>query len=237
MKKQIGILVSLGLAGAFSAFAQTVISSGHVDIGVAYEGGALELHVHQEEPEEMEYEPGEAVLQLGPGSWLAGGVPNTPGATAFFGPAGSPLWVLSKTEDPELPFLGLGTEELEPGDWVGTLRLTLEEVRGPGDVFLWDVGAFGDLLPGFSTRDGVSGADAVDLEVGSHAHYFWGFSAPGDYEVVLSVSGQHSVDGLVGSESAAFRFQVVPEPGTGALVAVGLVVLAGCARRRGARGA
>ncbi|MBL9128894.1 MAG: choice-of-anchor M domain-containing protein [Verrucomicrobiales bacterium] len=228
-----GLAVLLAAAGGgFSAQGQTPIARGHVDLGILYEGGAWDLHVHQEEPEDLEFAPADAVLRIGPKGELAGGVPSTPSATGFFGAAGSPLWILPKTEDPDLPFLGIGAEEMTADDWTGALTLRLEDVRGPGNVFVWDVGAFGELQPKFNSRDGVSASDALSVEAGSHAHYFWAFSSPGDYEVVVSASGQHKVDGAVASEPVAYRFQVVPEPGTGSLALLGALGLAWMHRRR-----
>lgn len=223
--------VAVCLAGALPISAQTIIDRGHVDLGVLYEGGSWDLHVHQESPVDQEFAPGDAVVRLGANSELAGGVPDTSAATGFFGPAGSPLWILPKTEDPELPFFGVGAEEMSADDWNGALHLTLEAVRGPGDLFVWDVGAFGELQPKMSSRDGISGTDVLGVEAGSHAHYFWAFSAPGDYEVVVSAAGNHLVDGGVQSEPVAYRFQVVPEPGAGLLWLAGTAVLA-CFRRR-----
>lgn len=222
----------MAVASVNPVTSQTPIPSGHVDIGVLYEAGVWDLHVHKTVPEpEEEFGPSDAVFVMGAKTQQAGGVPNSASATAFFGPAGSPLWVLPKSQDPELPFLGIGTEEMSGDDWNGTLTLTMTEVRGPGDVFVWDVGAFGDLQPKMSSRDGFSAGDALTVEAGGHAHYFWAFSAPGDYEVFLSAQGDHKMDGPVQSEPAGYRFQVVPEPGVGTLVLAGLVCLGGFRRR------
>ncbi len=222
--------------GVVNASGQTILSSGHMDIGVLYESGAWDLHVHKESPPpDEEFAPSDAVFQLAAKSQLAGGVPDTPDATGFFGPAGSPLWVLPRTEDPELPFLGLGAEEMSFEDWVGPITLTLAGVRGPGNFFVWDVGAFGELLPRMSSRDGISAADSMTVEAGGHAHYFWAFAAPGDYEVDLSAMGNHLSDGLVQSDPSVYRFRVVPEPRTGFLLATGLACLRGIRRRSQAR--
>jgi surface-anchored protein len=221
-----GWVMVVGVVGMAGAQAQTTIASDHVDIGIAYEGGAWDLHVHQEEPAPgAEYAPSEAVFVIGESARLAGGIPNTPVATSFFGAAGSPLWVLPKTQVEDLPFLGIGTEEMSASDWNGPLTLSLRSVSGPGDVFVWDVGAFGDFLPKMSSRDGVGAGDALSLAAGSHAHYFWGFSAPGEYEVGLSASGVHAVDGSVASDPAVYRFSVVPEPGPLSLLLAGGLLL------------
>jgi len=218
--------------GVTTILSQTVIRQGHLDLGVLYEDGAWDLHVHKEFPlPDEEFAPADAIIQLGPKSALPGGVPDTAAATSFFGAAGSPLWILPKTQDPDLPFFGVGAEEMSPEDWVGSLTLKLEDVRGPGNVFVWDVGAFGELQPKMSSRDGYSPSDVLAVEAGGHGHYFWAFSAPGDYEVSVSASGTHAVDGAVASEPVAYRFQVVPEPGVGSLVVLGGLCL-GLRRRR-----
>lgn len=211
---------------------QTVLSSGHADIGIAYEDGAWDLHVHVEDPEPgQEYEPGEVILEVGPAAQLAGGVPDNPAATTFFGAAGSPLWILSKTEHPDLLFLGFGTEELDADDWVGGVTLELRGVSGPGDFFVWDVGGLGELQPLMSSRDGISAGDALPLIAGSHAHFFVGFSAPGDYAIDFAARGVHGVDGAVVSDPATYQFSVVPEPGLGALLALGALGLLTFRRR------
>lgn len=226
-------LAALGLPS--STPAATVLSEGHIDIGIAYEGGAWDLHVHKELPlPDEEFEPGEAVFLVGNAAKVPGGIPNNPSSTAFFGVAGMPLWVLPKTQNPALPFLGIGTEELDVADWVGNLTLTLEGVRGPGDFFLWDVGSFGELLPKMSSRDGVTAADKLDVVAGSHGHYFMGFTAAGEYEVDFSASGVHGTDGPLKSDAATYRFSVVPEPGVTTLLLVGgaMVFLRRDGRRR-----
>lgn len=217
------VLSSLALALApLSTPAQTRLSAGHVDIGIAYEGGAWDLHVHKELPlPAEEFAPSDAVLVVGGNAQLSGGVPSDTASVSFFGPAGSPLWVLPKTQNPELLFLGLGAEELDPADWPAGLSLRLERVQGPGNFFLWDVGAFGELLPKMSSRGGLTAGDTVGLIAGSHGHYFLGFSAPGAYALDFVASGTHGTDGPLTSEAATYHFQVVPEPGATVLLALG----------------
>ncbi|MBL9138823.1 MAG: choice-of-anchor M domain-containing protein [Verrucomicrobiales bacterium] len=220
------IAASLSLLGPQAILAQTTLSEGHADIGIAYEGGAFDLHVHQEEPAPgAEYAPNEAILRVGASAQLAGGVPNTASATAFFGPPGSLLWALPKTEQPDLLFLGFGTEELSAEEWNGPIGLTLKGVTGPGNFFVWDTGVFGDLQPKMSSRDGVSSADRLDLIAGSHGHYFLGFSQPGLYQVSFEASGTHVSDGPLVSETAHYTFEVVPEPSMFHLLGLGAIVL------------
>ena len=222
--------IAAGLTLVLSAHSQTFISSGHVDIGIGYEDKAFDLHVHQEEPLEQEFAPGEAVFAVGPAS--AGVSPG--GAYAgFLGAAGTPVWVLRTSENEALPFLGFGTEELTAVDWSGNISLSLKAVTGPGTFSVWGVSGFGAPELKMSSVDGISANDRLLLVPGSHGHFNVGFSAPGDYLVTLEASGNHLVDGLRTSDPATYRFQVIPEPSTWALALSGFAAGALWLRQRG----
>jgi surface-anchored protein len=222
-------LVVAALTFSISAFSQTFIQSGHVDIGIGYEDKAFDLHVHQEEPVDQEFAPGEAVFSIGPASTAV-----SPGGpfTSFLGNAGTPVWVLRTTENEQLPFLGFGTEELTASDWSDNIRLSLKAVRGPGTFSVWGVSGFGAPDLKMSTVDGITDDDRLLLVPGSHGHFNVGFSAPGDYLVTLEASGTHFIDGLRTSDPATYRFQVIPEPSTWALTLTGAVVGALALRTR-----
>jgi surface-anchored protein len=211
----------------FSLRAATVITEGDTDIGIAYESGAFDLHVHHHEPlpDGVEYAPEDAILNVGvAGAWT---VPNDPAFTSQLGPAGSTIHVLPKNEEGGLLALGIGSEELSPADWIGNLTLTLKGVTGPGSFYLWDEDAFG--TPSFLMNSdvtlggGVTSADAASLIAGSHNHFSFGFSQPGDYQVVFEATGTHAVDGFVTSGDVVYHFtvQAVPEPATLALALAG----------------
>ena len=126
MNTQILLPLLMATASALAAQAQAVINSGHVDIGIAFESGNWDLHVHQEEPVEAEFAPDEVILQVGASAQTS--VPADP-SFSFLGNAGDPVWVLPKSENPELLFLGIGAEELDPTDWTGGITLSLR-IRG-----------------------------------------------------------------------------------------------------------
>lgn len=118
------------------------------------------------------------------------------------------------------PFLGIGIEELVPGDWLGgTVTLKLVSYTGPGDFLLWQDGGLGGANVFFD-----SAGDAFTLAAGSHTHYNWGFTEKGIYELEFEISGNHGVDGLQ-SASGLYTFQVVPEPTTAMLGAFGALAL------------
>jgi surface-anchored protein len=227
------LLIVPALTLVIPAFSQTFIQSGHVDIGIGYEDKAFDLHVHQEEPVDQEFAPGEAVFAVGPAS--AGVSPG--GAYAgFLGAAGTPVWILPTAEKEQLPFLGFGTEELTAADWSGNITLSLKAIRGPGTFSVWGVSGFGAPELKMSSVNGISADDRLLLVPGSHGHFNVGFSAPGDYRVTLEASGNHLIDGLRTSDPATYRFQVVPEPSTWALALTGVGVSALAFHRRWPKG-
>lgn len=228
-------LIVVALTSSICAYSQTFIQSGHVDIGIGYEDKAFDLHVHQEEPVDQEFAPGEAVFAIGPAA--AGVSPGGP-FTSFLGSAGTPVWTLRTTENEQLPFLGFGTEELTASDWSGNITLSLKAVSGPGTFSIWGTSGFGAPELKMTTADGIASDDRLLLVTGSHGHFNVGFSAPGDYLVTLEASGTHLIDGLRTSDPATYRFQVIPEPSTWALTLTGALVggLALRARSQSRRG-
>jgi len=215
-----------------------IYTAGHGDIGIAYEGGALEPHVHIHDgsivdgvpvnnpPDGEEYDPGDILIFVSNPS-----VPRPAGAQwDFIGvSAAAPIWYLPQTEDPAKPWLGIASEELDPGDWTGPLTITLTGASGPGAFSLYDTDTFGTPTVRMATGDGISGADFINHVAGSHYHGNYTFTEPGIYELTFLIAGIHNVDGAV-SASATYTFGVtVPEPGSAAL---GLLAGAMLLRRR-----
>ena len=94
-----------------------ILSTGHADIGVAYEDDAWDLHIHDEE-NDAEYEPGDALLHVGSQALITrdGGLAGP--AFDFLGvAAGGSFYRLPQSENPELLFLGFGAEEIESRGW------------------------------------------------------------------------------------------------------------------------
>lgn len=227
MNKNI-IVPTLIVITSLAVQAQVPIATDHVDIGIGYELGAFDLHIHQESPVETEYAPDEAFFVLG-----SAAASTSPGGayTGFLGAAGSPVWILPSVEHPELPYLGFGTEELDATDWLGNIDLTLTAVNGPGGFSLWSVNAFGIPNLRMGTSDGIDASDRLSLVPGSHGHFNLGFTAPGTYEVTVQATGTHATDGLRTSDPATYRFEVVPEPSTWAMLVLGTGALLFFARR------
>ncbi|HMP82093.1 MAG TPA: choice-of-anchor M domain-containing protein [Verrucomicrobiota bacterium] len=213
-----------------STQAQTPITEGHVDIGIAYEDGSWDLHVHDEE-NDIEYEPVDAVLVVGPA-----GQATVPAGSqwSFLGTTGSAYWQLPDSDTPGLPFLGIGAEEIGGGVFVDDLiTLTLTGWSGPGNFSLFTVDEFGDLATlWMGTHDGISAADAIQVLAGGHSHYVWAFTQPGDYTLTFEASGTLVAGNTFTSSGGVdYQFQVIPEPGIATLLGLGVACVAFLRRR------
>jgi surface-anchored protein len=231
--------VLLSTPTAFAAFAWT---GGHGDIGAAYEGpGDLHFHLHLGEGEaaivggapveDQEFEAGDIWITVPAAAEVVLG-----GPVSFLGAsAGSSIWLLPSSSSGSsavgAPFVGWATEELDPADWVGNITFTLDSVTAPaggGNFAVWQVDGFGSLSNlAMSTAD--PGADVLSQAAGVHDHFNIAFTAPGLWAVEMTVAGTHITDGFQ-SDTQTFFFNVVPEPSSLVLGAVGL--LAAFRRRR-----
>jgi surface-anchored protein len=158
----------------------TVLSEGHVDVfGLAYEDGALDLHVHDEETD-TEYAPDEVLLKVN-----AAAQTTVPAGYDFLGTAGDDVWILPDTEVAGLLFAGVGTEEIALDDFVGdSLTLTVHDAWG--DVDLYTVDDFGN--PGV-LFDSEQGPGSWEVAAASHGHMNWAFGDDGIYKLTVEAEG------------------------------------------------
>lgn len=231
-----------------STHAQLLWTSGHGDIGIGYESGELVPHWHlgeageevvvdgvpqSNDPDGFEYEPGEIMAGIGYGK---GAVRPAASSYDFLGVSGGEnVWVFPKVLDVDTPFIGFGTEELDPLDWTAPLTITLTGIGGTGvaaggQFSLFDVDIFGDPVVLMATSDGISGADQLDRVAGTHEHYNLAFTQPGRYDLTFEVAGVHAIDGAK-TATATYSFNVIPEPSKYALLGLGLAVVALMSRR------
>jgi len=121
------------------------------------------------------------------------------------------------------PFAGVGTEELTGSDWSTPITITLDSVTGPGHFSMYLDG----IAPFFaiSSANGIDGSDVISINAGDHEHYNWAFTAPGLYDVDVTIAGTHVLDGAK-EASATYQFQVVPEPSTAlfGIISAGLML-------------
>jgi surface-anchored protein len=224
--RQLGLTALLTTGLATQAQTLVGVNGEHADVGLGYDAEAneWELHVHDED-NDVEYLPATDARSF-IGNSAAATVPV--GAQwSFLGTAGSEVWILPSSPSVDLLYLGFATEEMDADAFVGNqLSFALKGVSGPGTFALYDLDTFGDPIVLFNSADGITGADAFFLPVGTHQHFNLGFSAPGDYTITFEASGNSVLHGFTSSGNVdyLFRVQAVPEPTAGALAGVGALV-------------
>jgi surface-anchored protein len=181
------------------------LDHGHVDvIGIAYEDGALDVHVHDEETN-TEYDPADVRLVAKPTSGTT--VPDDP-AYSFLGKPGEPVWILPQVQDPDLLFAGIAAEEIEPGIFTGdTLDVDILQVTGPAGFSVFTTDGVGAPTVLVDSGDGLP--DRTTSEAGGHKHVNWAFEAPGTYTVKVRASGTVADTGQkVQSRVETYTFEV-----------------------------
>lgn len=225
--KSKSLAASIGLLlAALPATAATTyyVTGGHIDApAFGYDStDGFEPHIHNEGgpdgaivngmPVELntEYEPGDVTIVVPQAST------TTYNLVDYF--------FLPETSTAGVPYVGIGLEELNDLDWEGNVTVTLTKVVMPdGASFAMWTG--GDASGLFVLSSGDLGL-GLSLEPGSHTHYNWGFTTEGIYALDFTISGTH-VDSAIGFQTATgtFNFEVIPEPSSALLGALGALAL------------
>ncbi|MFC6355897.1 TIGR03773 family transporter-associated surface protein [Luethyella okanaganae] len=169
----------------------TILSSGHVDYASRIVDGKLESLVGDDSSGTKVYrEPDGVILWLKPSSGIT--LPSGYGAV---GPAGSSVWQVPQTQNPELIWLGWNSEALNAGNARSEVSWTLNSVNGPGSVKVYQSGVFG----GVQSMMLNGGGSSYSIPLGVHAHANWAFSAEGIYRLEMTqtltlANGQRSSD-------------------------------------------
>ncbi len=191
----------------FLVMPPATLSRGHTDVGIAFENGAFDLHVHDEETD-TEYSPNQAVLALGTAAEQP--IPDSV-AFSFLGRPDYSTWILPAVQDEQLLFLGFGAEEIEPGIFVGdALRVELVSVAGPGAFAVYTLDGFGQPVLHLNSGNGIDSSDFFPLPAGGHSHVNWAFSAPGTYRIGLRARGTLVAGGAEVVSDVAFYTFTVP---------------------------
>ena len=229
------LLTTLFAVGTTPLLAQSIWTAGHGDIGIGYVGNEFEPHWHLGENNEevivdgvpvsdplgFEYEPGDLIAQTS--------LSETRNSNSLWDPigvnSGDTFYLFPETEDLSTPYVGIGTEELDPLDWSTNITLTLTGISGTGvtagGIFsLYTLDSFLDPTFFMTTNDGITAGDAISVAANTHSHFNFAFTQLGTYNLTFEVSGTHSVDGPK-TASATYTFEVVPEPGSLALFLLG----------------
>jgi surface-anchored protein len=134
-------------------------------------------------------------------------VPDDP-AYAFVGAqVGEPVWVVPQTQNPDVVWVGWNTQDPQVMEAIDRgITLALTGTQGPGVVTTYlQSGSFGEPQVLFDSR--IPGAQPVWVDVNTHTHANWVFTAPGVYLLRLEASAE-LVDGTTVSDTALMRFAV-----------------------------
>ncbi|MFA7235114.1 MAG: PEP-CTERM sorting domain-containing protein [Terrimicrobiaceae bacterium] len=228
------------LAFSLSARAAAIYTSGHGDIGLAYEDGELDPHWHlhggavvdgEAIGEDAEYAPSDAIA-------LTSATRMSPsGLSSIIGVADGSL-IYTAGSSAYQPNLGFGVEELVDTDWSTPITLTLSAWILPSSTA--EFALYTTNLAGISVVDWIFStyvpgstdfSNSFTMTPGDHIHFQWGFTEPGTYTFDLTWSGTHAVDGPL-SITESFSVQVVPEPSTVAMLGLGVSGLLVALKRR-----
>ncbi|WBB63383.1 choice-of-anchor M domain-containing protein [Streptomyces sp. WMMC500] len=166
---------------------RTVIDRGHVDAVAPrlVDGEFRTLLKDSREPANVIWrEPTSVVMHLTPAGRQT--IPDPAGGLAYIGEPGDVFHLIPQAQDPEVLWAGWNTEEFAAADLDGRLKLSLDEVEGPGSLVVWAWSTFGEPLPRFDTRDGLP--DGYDVPGGTHEHANWAFTEEGVYRMTFTFS-------------------------------------------------
>lgn len=242
MRVSIGALAAL--AGATVASAALFQTSGHTDIRFTYENGTPALWYYLDlgsvvggqaisaanpmggtpvtvsgGSTKIRYKPDQLVTYI-PGP----SVGRPAGATWDFTgvSAGDPLWFIPQSQDVNKPWTGFSTESVTSSQF-SNIKYQLTAFSGPGQMSVTTTGSFGSPTVYFRTSNGLTAADIISVSAGTHAHFNWYFTEMGTYTFDLTGIGTRTAAAGGGTVSITetFTFQVVPTPGSAALLGMG----------------
>lgn len=206
------VVLCLLLVPSLVEAAPLALTEEHVDVALAYPvatPSGWRLYWNDKD-NGQQHDPGDAFARSGPQSHI---VRPTGSSWDFTGAAsGQSMYLMPQAQAPGLPFVGVGAEGIAPSSFIGGVNLRLTGVTGPGAFSLFQIDSFGGITPFMASANGLDATDTLGVAPGSHAHFFWGFTQPGIYDLTFVASALLPGGGLTTSDPATFRFAIVPEP-------------------------
>jgi putative ABC transporter-associated repeat protein len=185
---------------------QVVIADGHVDIGPRFVDGKWTIQLRDDTGDPTVWRPLEnVVVQATEKAELA--VPADP-AYEFLGKPGAKVWVIPQVQQAGVVWPGWNTQETEVAKRVDReVTWSLEGVDGPGTFTLFLNSDFGKPSPVFDSRKPFPQQTGVD--VNTHVHGNWTFSAPGTYLLDISMTAKLT-DGTTVTDRRPLRLHAGP---------------------------
>ncbi|MFV2110023.1 choice-of-anchor M domain-containing protein [Micromonospora sp. LOL_015] len=170
-----------------------VLDAGHVDLGPRYVDDEWTLLIHDDAATPVWRDPDRTVLQVTDAALRA--VPDDP-TYGFLGvPAGTDVHVVPQVQHPDVVWVGWNTQDPRVMQTIDRgVTLELADVDGPGEVVMYlQDGTFSE--PQVLWRSTEPPGQPMWVEVNTHTHANWVFTAPGVYLIAVRASAD-----LVGGE-------------------------------------
>lgn len=189
-----------------AASGPAVIDVGHVDVGPRVVDGQWQVMARDDSgPAPVWRDPARTVLHVTDAALMD--APTDPAYDFMGGRAGERWYVVPQTQNPDVVWLGWNTQD--PGVTRTVQRgatMSIGPVSGPGRAWMFlQNGTFGKPLPLMDSQTGAP--QDVWVDVNTHVHANWVFSAPGTYLARLTFSAD-TLDGRHVSATTVLRFAV-----------------------------
>ena len=166
-----------------TALAQSLrLDTGHVDIFyVTSESGGLDLALKEDVTGSgVIHTAEEVVLEVAEMAWTD--------ATATVGGIDKPSYFLPQTQDPDLLWPGLDTQDAGR-EGFESVTFSFPQVSGPGEVFVFETVGFGDVAPVTDSESlRLASGESITQGHPAHRHLNWAFTQPGQYTMQVTAT-------------------------------------------------
>jgi putative ABC transporter-associated repeat protein len=199
----IALLLLTAAPGAVAS-TRTVVADGHIDLGPRLVNGAWTVQIRDDTVSPAVWRDLSDVVVQVPDAARTQIPPD--GTYGFLGRAGDPVWLLPQVQRPGVVWPGWNTQDPEVVAQAGReVTWRLNGMRGPGTFVLFLSGNFGAPEVIFaSTRPYPQ---ETGIELNTHAHGNWAFSAPGTYSLDIEMTGT-TKDGRTLADRRTLRLHV-----------------------------
>ncbi|MFF7143137.1 TIGR03773 family transporter-associated surface protein [Streptomyces nodosus] len=186
---------------------RTVIGTGHIDLGPRFDHGRWTVQIRDDTVSPAVWrDTADVVLQVNGAARTE--VPEDK-QFGFLGDPGDPVWLLPQAQRDGVLWPGWNSQDPEVAGTVDReVTWQLTGVEGPGDFVLFLNGSFGTPRIVFDARRKLP--QETGIEVNSHVHGNWAFTAPGTYLLDVRMSAR-TKDGRSHHSERTLRFSVGPQ--------------------------
>lgn len=188
-----------------------VLAAGHIDMGPKFDDGQWRFLIHDDVAKadaratSVWRYPAETAFHVLDAAILA--VPDDPQYAFLGADPGSDVYVIPQTQYPEVVWLGWNTQDPEVMGAIDRgITLTFRGMEGPGGLTVYlQSGSFGEPEVLWDSR--IPEEQSIWVDVNTHTHANWVFTAPGVYRVEVTASAA-LIDGTEVSDTQVLQFAV-----------------------------